>query len=182
MRRHKRPQQEAELNVTSFMNLMIVLVPVLLMNMVFSQVAVLDLKLPNGDQPGLINPEDITLDVTIRDSGFVISRTYKEQSEVLATLPKISEEYDYKGLSRTLQDIKKNPVFKDKKDINLLSQADINYQTLITVMDTARRYPAVIAASLVDAELFPEISLGDADDTTPLVETLNADDNAEVTP
>jgi len=40
MRRHKRPQEEAELNVTSFMNLMIVLVPVLLMNMVFSQVAV----------------------------------------------------------------------------------------------------------------------------------------------
>ena len=177
MRRHKRPQEEAELNVTSFMNLMIVLVPVLLMNMVFSQVAVLDLKLPNGNQPGPVNvnPEDVTLDVTIRADEFVISRTYQEQTEALATLPKKADEYDYEGLSRTLQDIKKNPVFKDKKDINLLSEADVDYQTLVTVMDTVRRYPAVVAASLVDAELFPEISLGDAEDAS--VATA-----AEVTP
>jgi len=180
MRRHKRPQEEAELNVTSFMNLMIVLVPVLLMNMVFSQVAVLDLKLPNGDQPGLVNPEDVSLEVTIRDSGFVVSRTYKEQTEELAALPKIAKEFDYEGLSRTLQDIKKNPVFKDKKDISLLSEAEVDYQTLVTVMDTVRRYPAVVAASLVDAELFPEISLGDAADKNAAVEGATA--SAEVTP
>lgn len=176
MRRHKRPQEEAELNVTSFMNLMIVLVPVLLMNMVFSQVAVLDLKLPKGDQPGLVNPEDVTLDVTIRADGFVVSRTYQEKTEALATLPKKEQSYDYEGLSRTLQDIKKNPGFEDKKDISLLSEADVDYQTLITVMDTVRRYPAVVAASLVNAELFPEISLGDAVTDNP----EGAD--AEVTP
>ena len=62
-------------------------------------------------------------------------------------------------------DIKKNPGFEDKKDISLLSEADIDYQTLITVMDSVRIYPAVIAASLVDATLFPEISLGDAPGT-----------------
>ncbi|MFC3679858.1 ExbD/TolR family protein [Bacterioplanoides pacificum] len=175
MRRHKRPQEEAELNVTSFMNLMIVLVPVLLMNMVFSQVAVLDLKLPKGDQPGLVNPEDVTLDVTIRADGFVVSRTYQEQTEALATLPKKANNYDYEGLSRTLQDIKKNPVFKEKTDISLLSEANVDYQTLVTVMDTVRRYPAVVAASLVDATLFPDISLGDAAE-------LNAQASAEVTP
>ena len=34
--RHKHTKADAELNITSFMNLMIVLVPVLLMMMVFS--------------------------------------------------------------------------------------------------------------------------------------------------
>lgn len=176
MRRQKKFREEAELNVTSFMNLMIVLVPVLLMNMVFSQVAVLDLKLPKGDQPGLINPEDISLEVTIRATGFQVSRTYQEQTEVLADLPKQNDDYDYQALSTTLQDIKKNPIFSDKKDISLLSEAKVDYQTLVTVMDTVRQYPEVVAASLVDATLFPDISLGDAGSDGAAIES------AEVTP
>lgn len=167
MRRHKRIQEEAELNVTSFMNLMIVLVPVLLMNMVFSQLAVLDLRLPSGDQPNdMVNPEDVSLEVVIRKQGFEITRTYQQKTESLLKLPKINDQYDYSGLSSALQDIKKNPGFQSKKDISLLSEPDINYQTLVTVMDTARIYPAVVAASLVDATLFPDISLGEAPEVT----------------
>ena len=164
MRRHKRLREEAELNVTSFMNLMIVLVPVLLMNMVFSQVSVLDLRLPSGDNPGqIIEEEDVALEVIIRQQGFTVARTYKQQTEVLSELPKVNGEFDYAGLSTVLQDLKKNPVFADRKDINLLLEADVDYQTLVTVMDTVRTYPAVLVASLVDATLFPDIALGDAD-------------------
>ena len=167
MRRQKRFQQEAELNVTSFMNLMIVLVPVLLMNMVFSQLAVLDLKLPLGDQLGAVNPEDVSLAVVVRDSGFEITRTLNDNAESIAVLPKINDRFDYQGLSQSLQDIKKNPGFGQRTDISLLSAPDIDYQTLIHVMDTVRIYPAVVAASLVDATLFPDISLGDAPEVTP---------------
>ncbi len=167
MRRQKRFQQEAELNVTSFMNLMIVLVPVLLMNMVFSQLAVLDLKLPLGDQPGAVNPEDVSLAVVVRDSGFEITRTLNDNAESIAVLPKINGHFDYQGLSQSLQDIKKNPGFEQRTDISLLSAPDIDYQTLIHVMDAVRIYPAVVAASLVDATLFPDISLGDAPEVTP---------------
>ena len=163
MRRHKKLKEEAELNVTSFMNLMIVLEPELLLNMVFSQLAVLDLRLPAGDQPGAVAPEDVTLEVTIRKSGFTVARTYQEQTEVLATLPAKPDGLDYAALSTTLQDVKKNPVFADKKDITLLAEPETDYQTLVTVMDTVRIYPAVVAASLVDALLFPDISLGEAD-------------------
>ena len=163
MRRHKKLREEAELNVTSFLNLMIVLVPVLLMNMVFSQLAVLDLRLPAGDQPGAVNPEDVTLEVTIRKTGFTVSRTYREETVELAALPLSGDELDYAALSDTLQKVKKNPEFADKKDITLLAEQDVDYQTLVTVMDTVRIYPAVVAASLVDAVLFPDISLGEAD-------------------
>ena len=164
MRRQRRFKEEAELNVTSFMNLMIVLVPVLLMNMVFSQLAVLDLRLPAGDQPGAaeIDPEDVSLEVVIRNSGFELNRTYQEKTETIVLLPKKEDGFDYSGLSLALQDVKKNPGFADKKDISLLSEPDIDYQTLINVMDTVRIYPAVVAASLVDATLFPDISMGDA--------------------
>ncbi|KKK86016.1 hypothetical protein LCGC14_2767470, partial [marine sediment metagenome] len=48
VRNSRSQRQEAELDITAFMNLMIVLVPVLLLGMVFSQITVLDLKLPEG--------------------------------------------------------------------------------------------------------------------------------------
>ena len=49
MRKFRRKRQvEAELDITSFMNLMIILVPVLLMSMVFSHITVLELKLPDA--------------------------------------------------------------------------------------------------------------------------------------
>ncbi|MCK5881879.1 MAG: biopolymer transporter ExbD, partial [Sinobacterium sp.] len=51
MRRMKKPKEDADINITSFMNLMIVLVPVLLLNMVFTQTMVLDIKLPAAAAP-----------------------------------------------------------------------------------------------------------------------------------
>lgn len=167
MGRQKRIQQEAELNVTSFMNLMIVLVPVLLMNMVISQLAVLNLQLPLGNSNTAINSEDVTLEVVIRASGFELTRTYQQQTASIVTLPKKNGEYDFQGLSLALQDVKKNVEFADKKDISLLSEPKVNYQTLVAVMDTVRQYPAVVAASVVDAALFPDISLGEAPEVTP---------------
>ena len=51
----------------------------------------------------------------------------------------------------------------------ILSQQDTDYKTIVKVMDTVRSFKAVVAASVVDAELFPVISLGDAPVTDPKV-------------
>lgn len=167
MRRQRRQQQEAELDVTSFMNLMIVLVPVLLMNMVISQMAVLDLRLPLGEQNSAISSEEVTFEVVIRQTGFELARSYQNNTETLLVLPKTQGEYAHSELSLALQDIKKNPEFAEKTDISLLSEPEIDYQTIVQVMDTVRVYPAVVAASLVNAVLFPDISLGEAPEVTP---------------
>ena len=45
-RRYKRKTEAADLDVTPFMNLMIVLVPVLLLSMVFTHTTVIDLNFP----------------------------------------------------------------------------------------------------------------------------------------
>lgn len=150
--------------MTSFMNLMIVLVPVLLMNMVFSQVSVLDLKLPSSDDASNnIDATRVTLEVIVEEHGFTVARSVQQQREVIVEIAKQDGEFDFQALSAALQDIKKNPQFRDRRDISLLPSANIDYQTLIRVMETVRQYPAVVAASLVDAVLFPDISLGHAE-------------------
>ena len=71
-------------------------------------------------------------------------------------------QYQFADLRELLKQLKAR--LPDKKDISLLAEKDTSYQTLVTAMDTVRSYPAVVAVSLVDAELFPDISIGDAPD------------------
>lgn len=160
MRRHKRMKSEADLDITSFMNLMIILVPVLLLNMVFAQTAVLDLKLPLGDSVGNVNPEDVSVEITIRKTGMQVVVAAGGASRVIGDIPVVETKQDHKKLSEVLQKVKKG--FPDKNDVVLLPTPEIDYQTLVAIMDTARTFETVVAASLVDAVLFPEVSLGDA--------------------
>lgn len=160
----RRAKTEADLDITSFMNLMIILVPVLLMSMVFSHVSVLDLKLPDLAADNATpdeNPENKALEVVIEPTQFVVNYP---AGAPLKTVAKKDGEYDYKLLSDTLQEVKRQLKEKgvEKRDIFILSQQDTDYQTLVSTMDTVRSFKAVVAANVVDAELFPEISLGDA--------------------
>ena len=161
-RRHKR--EEADLDVTSFMNLMIILVPVLLISMVLARTTVLDLKLPDladSSTPQEEEPQQ-QLELVIRKDYLDVNYPAGIR---LKRVDKTAEgEHDYKLLSLILQEVKRNLEEKgvEKKDIFILSEKDTPYQTLVTAMDTARSFKAVVAASVVNAELFPEISLGDA--------------------
>jgi len=167
-RRHRLNKQEKELDITSFMNLMIVLVPVLLMSMVFSQVTVIDLKLPDqAASPGSTNEEQLKqLELVIYPDHMILNYPAGVQ---LKRIGKEDGEYNYEMLSLILQEVKRQLREKDidKKDILILSQPDTSYQTLVSVMDTVRSFKAVVAADVVDAELFPDISLGDAPVNNP---------------
>ncbi len=73
IRRTKEVQ--AELNITAFMNLMVVLVPFLLITAVFSQVTILKLNLPGGvPDPELIDEDPpMQLEVIIRKNRLVLA-------------------------------------------------------------------------------------------------------------
>ena len=76
MRRRRRINtQEAELDITSFMNLMIVLVPVLLLSLVFSQVRILNLQLPVAaqEQSQQAKEEVKVLELVISQTGFELN-------------------------------------------------------------------------------------------------------------
>lgn len=159
-----RHKPEAELDITSFMNLMIVLVPVLLLSMVFSHITVLDLKLPDLAADAAATPDkkdNYSIEVVIHAQGIVVNQPAGQR---FRGLPLVEGEQDYKTLSLTLQAIKARlqELGNDKRNIVVLSQKNTDYQTLVSVMDTVRSFKAVQAASEVDAVLFPDVSLGDA--------------------
>jgi biopolymer transport protein ExbD len=153
--------QDAELDITAFMNLMIVLVPVLLLGMVFSQITVLDLKLPPAAE-GDGNQQNKRIELVIRDAGLKINYP---QGILLKNIPKTEQgKHDFKLLSLVLQEVKRQLREQkiEKRSISILSEPDTSYQTIVSTMDTVRSFKAVVAATVVDAELFPDISFGDA--------------------
>ena len=163
MRIKRRNTEDADLDVTSFMNLMIILVPVLLMGMVLSRITVLDLKLPDlADSSVPANEPPQQLEVIIRPERFEVN--YPSGVKLKWVEKTEKGDYDFKLLSDVLQETKRLLEDKgiQKKDIYLLSESNTDYQTIISTMDTIRSFKAVVAASVVEAELFPEIALGDA--------------------
>jgi len=178
-RKHKRLRPDAELDITSFMNLMIVLVPVLLMMMVFSRITVVELQLPGLDALPSDEPiENQQLEVLVSQQGFDV---YFPQGYLVRSIPKLNpelteslqqqstqqspiSEYDFAELQTTLIQVKRTLLAKevDKNDLVLMLDDDISYQTIVTLLDTVRSYPDVVAASVVPAELFPNASLADA--------------------
>ncbi len=164
MRRRRRIKSpEAELDITSFMNLMIVLVPVLLLSLVFSQVRILNLQLPVAaqEQDQQVEDEPKVLELVISKAGFELNYP---SGILLKTFEKTEQGYNFLLLSKYLQDLKltfqQNDI--EKNDILILLAPEVDYQTIVSAMDTVRSFKAVVAANLVDAQLFPEISLGDA--------------------
>lgn len=156
-RRHRRLQRDPDLDITAFMNLMIVLVPVLLLGMVFSQIHWINLDFP-GMAPGEApDPDTLQLVVTVRPDGVTVADS---ERGVIRDLPAGSGGQDYPALRDTLKAIKAR--MPDKTSVILQVAGDVNYQTLVSVMDTVRSYPAVVAASEVEAELFPDVSLARA--------------------
>ena len=156
----QRVQDDADLDVTSFMNLMIVLVPVMLLSLTFRQITVLEINLPNlgkGDGGGLDTPGQ--LEVVIEKDRFDV---FYPTDNLIKTVPLINEgkSYDFRQLTLVLQGVKNK--LPERKDIMIRAKADTDYQTLVSTMDAAKSYKTVVAASLVEVELFPQLSLAEA--------------------
>ena len=162
-RSSRKIKKDAELDITSFMNLMIVLVPVLLMMMVFSRITVLELALPQLGEANEqnIDVKDQRLELVVRANNIAV---YYPQGYLVKDIAVNDQGYDYAALQLVLRQIKQTLINKniDKKAATLLLEENIPYQVIVALMDTTRSYQDVLIASVVDAELFPEISLGDA--------------------
>ena len=155
---HRRKHPAAELNITAFMNLMVVLVPFLLMTAVFSHITILDLNLP---PPGAIDKQPkkppYELRVTIRGNMLVIS---DNRLGLIKRIPSKGDEHDFARLKQTLKQVKARlPLHSN---ITILAEQKTSYNDLIRTMDNARSYRAQVDGVWVFAELFPDISIGDA--------------------
>lgn len=157
-RRHRGPRESPELDITTFLNLMVILIPFLLISAVFSRVAILELSVPTDAGGGASNKPNFSIEVIVRRTGLELANG----SQVVAALPKKDGQYDMKKMSEMLMRLKAD--YPEKEDATVLMEPDIEYDYLIQAMDTVRE------ANISDDDsdqvrtmvLFPSISIGDA--------------------
>jgi len=156
--RRRLKDQSTDINITAFMNLMVILVPFLLITAVFSRITILQLNLPAAAGPDqALQKPDFSLEITVRGNGIEVG---DRDGGLIRRIPMTATGYDYEQLSLLLRQIKAR--FPDKQDATLLLEADISYDTLVQVMDRVRVAQVVVAGGVRSAELFPKIAIGDA--------------------
>lgn len=171
-RARRNREVNAELNITAFMNLMVVLVPFLLITAVFSQMSILQLNLPAGAPSIEQDQEDkppIVLEVLIYgDRLEVVDR----QTGPLKIIPNQAGNYDYTTLVTTLKAVKNR--FPEITAVTLLLQSNTPYDVLVQTMDSVRVTEQEQDGEKIQVELFPDISIGDAPpDTSATTSSLN---------
>ena len=167
-RRRSRLSREApELNITAFLNLMVVLVPFLLITAVFSRITILELNLPPAStQTSEPEKKEIKVEVIVRENTIELGNG----EAIQARFNKADDgTYNMEGLSEALLAVKYN--YPEKFDSSVLLEPEIEYELLITVMDAVREAeipdpnaePGPDGQTVMQTiELFPEISVGDA--------------------
>jgi len=155
--RKRRQHEPAELNITSFMNLMVILVPFLLITAVFSRMAVIELNLPTAEAVTKQEEPEFALEVIVREDVIEVG---DRNAGVLKQFAKADDRYDLAALTDYLKRVKGN--FPDQLSATLLLESDIDYEVLVQVMDAVRTYRIDEPGEFKRAELFPEISIGDA--------------------
>ena len=155
--RHHR-NDTAELNITAFMNLMVILVPFLLITAVFSRLTILELNLP-GSSSEPVEPQEqvFQLEVIVRQEKIEVG---DRNQGLLGIYPNSNEGYDFAALRDKLSELKKR--YPSKTDASILLEQDIPYDTLVQVMDTVRVAEKLDDKSVMRTDLFPDISIGDA--------------------
>ncbi len=157
--------------MTTFLNLMVVLVPFLLITAVFSRITIVELSLPSATGGAAIDEPRFRLEVIVRDEGFELTNGRSR----IAVIPMVEDVYDMGTLTERVAALKRE--HPDATDASVLLEPDIQYDHLIQVMDAVRSTSLATvdpdAAAKVMAEspegtsvprvaLFPNLSIGDA--------------------
>ncbi len=163
-RRHhykRRSKAEHELDVTTFLNLMVVLIPFLLITAVFSRMTIVELNLPSSAGGASLAEDSFRVEVIVREAGFEISNG----TAIIASIAKEEDEYDLETLSEFMVALKRQ--YPEQEAASVLMEAFIPYDYLIQVMDIVRSVEVPVAGEEGDEEfelyaLFSEISVGEA--------------------
>ncbi len=154
----RRVTEPTELDVTTFLNLMVVLVPFLLITAVFSRIAIVELDLPTSSGGTAPKEPAFRVEVIVRESGMEISNG----TMVIAGIPKVAGEYDMPKLSSHMLALKHD--HPDTNQASVLLEPSIAYDYLIQVMDIVRsaEIDEPDEPEPVQVALFSEISIGEA--------------------
>jgi len=157
--RKRHLKQDEEMNITAFMNLMVILVPFLLITAVFSKIAILELNIPKGGGAADKNKKpQLQLQIVVRENLIDI------QDGSVGLIKRFAvkeEETKWQAMSDLLIQLKNK--FPDKENVTILLEPEVPYQLMIKVMDRARTANIIQPGMTVETvDLFPSISIGDA--------------------
>jgi biopolymer transport protein ExbD len=152
-------KEAAHLEITAFINLIVVLVPFLLSTAVFTRLSVIDLTLPAQNAPGLekVIANNLQLEVVVRAEALEVGDRI---GGLIQRIPATPTGPDVRALSTLVQQLKTK--FPEKLDATVLAEPNTSYDTLVQVMDAMRAGHMVQDGKVVRSELFPNISIGDA--------------------
>jgi len=155
--RHAR--KPAELLLVPMIDIFTVLVTFLLMTAVFSRTVILQMNLPASQTEFKEPPPGLQLEVMVRKD---LLQVADRNSGPLATFTNTPQGPNYDGMQEYLKRVKNK--FPEKTDASILLEPDTSYDTVIQVMDKVRVFEtkADDGINTIQAELFPDISMGDA--------------------
>jgi biopolymer transport protein ExbD len=150
--------------MTTFLNLMVVLIPFLLISAVFSRITIVELSLPSAKATAPPSDPGFRVEVIVRESGLELTNGRSR----IATIPKQGDAYDLETLGEYAIELKQE--HPDVNAASVLLEPDIAYDHLIQVMDRVRsaempvqeESEAQAAPQLARVALFTDISIGDA--------------------
>jgi biopolymer transport protein ExbD len=152
--------------MTTFLNLMVVLIPFLLISAVFSRITIVELSLPSAKAAAPPSDPGFRVEVIVRESGFELTNGRAR----IATIPKQGDAYDLETLGEYAIELKQE--HPDVYAASVLLEPEIEYDHLIQVMDRVRSAEMPVeevaegeepsAPQLARVALFTDISIGDA--------------------
>ena len=159
MARRRLNKQAAHLEITAFINLIVVLVPFLLSTAVFTRLSVLELALPAQNNPVLeqLKPDTLQLEVVLRPGALEVGDRI---GGLIQRIPDTAKGHDLFTLAAVIVQIKGR--FPSQTNATVLAEPDTPYQDLVQVMDALRATTTARGNKLIRADLFPQIAIGDA--------------------
>jgi biopolymer transport protein ExbD len=152
-------KEVAHLEITAFINLIVVLVPFLLSTAVFTRLAVIDLTLPPQNSGGLeqVKENNLQLEIVVRPDALEVGDRI---GGLIQRIPSTAKGPDLAALTTLAEQLKGR--FPDKSDASVLAEPNTSYDTIVKVMDAIRVGHIAQGETVVRSELFTNISIGDA--------------------
>jgi biopolymer transport protein ExbD len=157
LRNHARYRGRNDLNIVPMLDVMVILAFFLIFAAVFSKTSVLEVNLPGPGAQAAPAVPSLELEVIVRKAGLEVA---DRNQGVLETVPATASGQDVVRLSEYLEGLKAR--YPTKSHATLLVAADVDYDTIVQVMDAVRMRQSVDGGRVVRRELFPQIALGDA--------------------
>jgi biopolymer transport protein TolR len=133
---HGRKPVDVDMNLVPFIDMMSVLVAFLLLTAVWTNLAQINIK-PGGlgaDTELRTEPPPVNLSVLIAQDGHWIGITTGQPRKI----DKVGEDYNYEALAEALKYYKQESgIFNERDDVEIAAEDRVDYQSVISTMDTA---------------------------------------------